>query len=78
MIYKSQGLRLHILHSRVLYTFFLVFLPIYFQEATTSQEFVITTDCWTHTAWKIMLGYLFLTEYIVSHMKWWHGTNTNQ
>lgn len=57
---------------------FSLFLLIYFQEKTTSQARVVTTDFWTHTAWKNMLGYLFLTEYVVSHLKWWHDTNTNQ
>lgn len=59
------------------FSFFILLLTI-FQEALTSQSFLLITDCWIHMVRKITLGYLFLTEYIVSHLKWWHGTNINQ
>lgn len=48
---------------------FFILLLIVFQEAPTSQAFVLTTDCWTNMVGKITLGCLFLTEYIV-YLAW--------
>lgn len=69
-----------ILSALLCCTPFSFFVPLFtiFQEAPTSLLFLLITDCWIHMVRKITLGYLFLPEYIVSHLKWWHGTNTNQ